>query len=599
MCGFANVKISRHANLQIGGSEKLYIFPELKILYLHIFKFSHLHIHSRIRTSANLQIMRGKVIGFAVFCCLILFNSCGRHTSGNNQVFHYNEPFGIATLDPAFAKNLSIIWAVHQLYNTLVQTDDDMNIVPSLAYRWDVSNDRKVYTFHLRPDVFFHDNDAFPNGKGRKFTAFDVEYSFNRLIDPATASSGAWIFNDRVDDKKGFKALNDSTFQLTLTQPFAPILGLLSMQYCCIVPKEVVIKYGPDFRNHPCGTGPFKFKTWEEGQAMILQKNENYFEKDSAGKPLPYLDGIKITFYDSKATEFLLFQQGELDFINDIDPSFKDEVLTKKGELRKDWQNKIILSKHSFLNTEYLGILTDSSNPLVKQSPLRIKQVRQAINYGFDRRKMIMYLYNSKGMPAESGFIPAGLPSFDSSVVKGYTYNPERARKLLAQAGFPDGEGLPEIKLLTIATYSDIGSFIARQLEEIGIRIQVEVVPKSLLLEQTAKSEALFFRGSWIADFPEAENYLSVFYGKNPAPPNYTRYNNPRFDALYDQAMVTQNDSLRYRLYRQMDQMVIDDAPVVPLWYDEVIRLVQPRVKGFKPNGLNLLELRRTWLERK
>jgi len=541
--------------------------------------------------------MKVKVKFFAVFLGVILINSCGRRTGGNKQVFHYNEATGIATLDPAGAKNQSIIWAIHQLYNTLVQTNESLNIVPSLAYRWSVSDDRKVYTFHLRPDVFFHDNAAFPNGKGRKLTADDVAWSFNRIIDPATASSGAWIFHGRVADEKGFKALNDSTFQLTLIAPFAPILGLLSMQYCSIVPKEVVARYGPDFRSHPCGTGPFKFVAWEEGQAMILRKNENYFERDSAGTPLPYLDGIKITFFDSKATEFLLFQQGELDFINDIDPSFKDEVLTKKGRLREDWQGKIVLSKHSYLNTEYLGILMDAGNPLANQSPLRNKLVRQAINYAFDRRKMIMYLYNSKGMPAESGFIPAGLPSFDSSVVKGYSYNPAKARELLAQAGFPDGEGLPEIKLLTIPTYSDIAGFIAKQAEESGIKIQVEVVPKSLLLEQTAKSQALFFRGSWIADFPEAENYLSVFYSKNPAPPNYTRYNNPHFDALYEQAMVTENDSLRYRLYRQMDQLIADDAPVVPLWYDEVIRLVQPRVQNFHPNGLNLLELRTTRLE--
>jgi len=543
--------------------------------------------------------MKDKVIFFAVFSGVILFNACGSRTSGNKQVFHYNEADGIATLDPAFSKNRSIIWAVHQLYNTLVETNDVLQIVPSLAYRWEVSDDRKVYTFHIRPGVFFHDNDAFPQGKGRKLTAFDVAYSYSRIIDPTTASSGAWIFNDRVDDKQGFKALDDSTFQLTLNSPFAPILGLLSMQYCSIVPQEVVAKYGADFRSHPCGTGPFKFKAWEEGQAMILQKNENYFERDSTGLPLPYLDGVKITFFDSKATEFLLFQQGELDFINDIDPSFKDEILTKKGELRKDWQHKIILSKHSYLNTEYLGILMEKDNPLVSNSPLRFKQVRQAINYGFDRRKLIMYLYNSKGMPAESGFIPAGLPSFDSSKVKGYYYNPAKARELLQAAGFPDGEGLPVIKLLTIATYSDIAGFIARQLEETGIKIQVEVVPKSLLLEQTAKSEALFFRGSWIADFPEAENYLSVFYSSNPAPPNYTRYHNAQFDALYEQAMITENDSLRYKLYQQMDQLVIDDAPVIPLWYDEVIRLVHPNVKQFQANGLNLLELRRTFMERK
>lgn len=546
----------------------------------------------------SFQYMKDKVIFFALgFLYVACFYSCGSHSGRNKQVFHYNEFSGIASLDPAFAKNQSVIWPVHQLYNTLVQTDDSLHIEPSLAWRWEVSADRRVYTFHLRNDVFFHDNDAFPHGRGRKLTAGDIEYSYKRLIDPATASSGAWIFNNRVKGPDAFKALDDSTFQLTLVTPFTPILGLLSMQYCSIVPHEVVKKYGNDFRSHPCGTGPFKFLTWEEGQALILAKNENYFERDSAGNRLPYLDGIKITFFDNKATEFLQFQQGTLDFINDIDASFKDEVLTKKGELRTEWQDKIVLSKHSYLNTEYLGILMDENNPLVKQSPLRIKQIRQAINYGFDRHKMIMYLYNSKGTPAESGFIPAGLPSFDAELVKGYTYDPARARALLAEAGFPDGKGLPVIKLLTIATYSDFASFIARQLEEIGIRLQVEIIPKSLLLEQTAKSEALFFRGSWIADFPEAENYLSVFYSKNPAPPNYTRYNNPRFDALYEQALVTENDSLRYALYRQMDKMIIEDAPVVTLWYDEVIRLVQPRVKGFHANALNLLELRTTRIE--
>ena len=543
--------------------------------------------------------MTGRSIFFILYLTVfILFNSCRRADKGNQQVFHYNEQTGIATLDPAFAKNQSIIWPVHQLFNTLVETDDHLNIVPSLAYRWDVSADRKTYTFHLRNDVFFHDNEAFPQGKGRKMIASDIVYSFRRLIDPATASSGAWIFNEKVEGENSFSALNDSTFQLVLISPFAPVLGLLSMQYCSIVPKEVVEKYGKDFRNHPCGTGPFYFKAWEEGQALILRKNDHYFERDSIGNPLPYLDGIKVTFYDSKATEFLLLRQGELDFINDIEASFKDEVLTKKGQLRKEWNGKLILSVHPYLNTEYLGIVVDTSNPMIKNSPLRLLKVRQAMNYGFDRRKLVMYLRNSLGIPAESGFIPEGFPCFDSSVVKGYHYDPDKARQLLTEAGYPGGKGLPVIKLLTIAIYSDMASFFARQLEEIGIPVQVEVIQKSLLLEQTAKSQAPFFRASWIADYPEAENYLSVFYSKNPAPPNYTRYNNPRFDVLYEKALKTENDSLRYRMYQQMDQMIINDAPVIPLWYDVVVRLTNPKIKGFVPNGLNLLELRKTYIQK-
>jgi oligopeptide transport system substrate-binding protein len=530
---------------------------------------------------------------FFIITCLL---SCNNNRSSTKQVFHYNESSNIATLDPAFAKNQSVMWAVHQLYNTLVETDDDLKIVPSLAKRWEVSADRLLYTFYLRNDVYFHDNDAFAGGKGRKMTAHDVEYSFKRIADKRTASSGAWIFNGRVDSVNGFHAVNDTVFQMRLSRLFTPLLGLLSMQYCSVVPKEVAEKYGRDFRNHPCGTGPFRFKTWEEGQALVLLKNENYFEKDSAGNRLPYLDALKTTFNNNKATEFLLFRQGKLDFINDIDASFKDEILNKKGMLKDQWKHHIVLSKHPYLNTEYLGILVDSTNRLIKNSPLRSRQVRQAINYGFDRRKMMMYLRNSIGIPAESGFVPAGLPSFDSSVVKGYTYQPARARQLLKEAGYPGGKDFPQVKLLTVAIYSELASFIAKELEGVGITVKVEVIQKGLLLEQTAKSEAPFYLGSWIADYPDAENYLGVFYGKNPAPPNYTRYHNSKYDALYENALSVSDDVERTKLYQQMDRMVIEDAPVVPLWYDEVIRLVQPSVKNFRPNGLNLLELRRVYI---
>jgi len=526
-----------------------------------------------------------------IYCCCI---GCKNHQHQDKKIFHYNETTGIASLDPAFAKNQSIMWPVHQLYSTLVEVDENMQIKPLLAKSWDISSDNLVFTFHLRTDVFFHDDDAFENGNGRKLTAGDVRYSFNRIMDKNTASPGAWIFNNRVDSIQPFTAINDSTFQLKLQRPFQPILGILSMQYCSIIPVEAVEKYGSNFRSHPVGTGPFAFVAWEEGQALVLKKNDQYFEKDESGQALPYLDGIKVTFFDSKATEFLEFQQRRLDFINDIEASFKDEVLTKTGNLKKEWAGKLVLQKHPYLNIEYFGILVDSNNALVKQSPLRLQKIRQAINVGFDRRKMMLYLRNSIGIAAESGFVPAGLPSYDTAVVKGYHYDPLKAKQLLAAAGFPNGSGLPAITLLTIPIYADLGSYIANELQQVGIKVQVETIQKSLLLEQTSKSQALFFRGSWIADYPDAENYLSVFYSKNPAPPNYTRYHNDAFDGLYEKAIAEKSDSLRYQLYQQMDQMLINDAPVVPLWYDMAIHLVHTNISGFVPNSLNLLELRKT-----
>jgi peptide/nickel transport system substrate-binding protein len=524
---------------------------------------------------------------------LLFFAGCRQNKTSDKKIFRYNETTGIASLDPAFAKNQSIMWAVHQLYSTLVEVDANAAIKPLLAKNWEFTADKKTIVFNLRTDIFFHDDAVFANSKGRRVVAEDVRYSLSRIIDASTASPGAWIFNNRVDTIRPFVAINDSTFQLNLLKPFHPILGILSMQYCSIVPKEAVDKYGIDFRRHAVGSGPFQFVAWEEGQALIMKKNDHYFEKDSTGQLLPYLDGIKVNFYDSKATEFLEFRQGRLDFINDIDASFKDEVLTKTGNLKKQWEGMLYLNKHPYLNIEYFGILHDSNNVLLKNSPLRFKKIRQAINYAINRKKMILYLRNSIGTAAESGFIPQGLPSFNAETVKGYNYDIEKAKQLLAEAGFPAGKGLPEIKLLTIPIYTNLATYVANELKQVGINVQVESVQKSLLLEQTSKSQALFFRGSWIADYPDAENYLSVFYSKNPAPPNYTRYKNPRFDKLYEQALQEENDSSRYELYRSMDRLIIEDAPVVPFWYDMAIHLVHNNVKGFYANSLNMLELRR------
>ncbi len=529
---------------------------------------------------------------FVLSAVILLCLSCKRKANSTN-VFYYNQPEGIRTLDPAFAKNQPVMWAVHQLYNTLLEVDSQLQVKSSLAKNWAISEDRLTYRFFLRNDIYFHDHESFANGKGRRLVAEDVVYSFNRIIDPAVASPGAWIFNGRVDTAQPFRAINDTIFELKLVRPCHPILGILSMQYASVVARETVEFYGKDFGRHPVGTGPFSFKSWDEGQSMILMKNEHYFERDIDGKKLPYIDAVKISFLDNKTAEFLEFRQGRLDFVNDIDANFKDEILSRNGELKKEWEGKITLQKHPYLNTEYLGFLCDTNNILLKNSPLRLKKVRQAMNYAIDKRKMMLYLRNSIGTPAEGGFVPLGMPGFEQGLVKGYVYDKPKALQLLAEAGFPGGKGLPVVKLLTVPVYAELGAFIARQFEECGIPVQVETVQRSTLLEQIANGQALFFRGSWIADYPDAENYLSVFYGENPVPPNNTRFSNKNYDELYRLALQETNDSIRIILNRKMDQLAIDEAPVIPLWYDMAIHLVQPNVNGFYPNALNLLELRK------
>ena len=425
------------------------------------------------------------------------FVSCSNHSSDSHKtVFRYNESAGITSLDPAYAKDQACIWVDNQIFNGLVQLDDDLSVIPCIAKSWTISNNGKLYTFHLHNDVYFHDDDLFPNGKGRRVVAADFVYSFNRIIDPKVASPGAWVFNNVADAKSdssfSFKAVNDSTLLIRLKNPFPPFIGLLSMQYCSVVPKEVVEHYGKEFRKHPIGTGPFYFKMWKEGIKLVLLKNEHYFETDDKQVHLPYLDAINVTFNADRQSAFLEFLKGNLDFMNSVDPSYKDELLTRSGHLNPKYSDKFNIITRPYLNTEYLGFMVDSLSPLFHSSPVRFKAVRQAINYGIDRNKMIKYLRNNIGTPGNYGMIPPGTPSFDSIEMKGYAYDPALAKKLLAEAGFPNGEGLGEITLSTDKNYLDICEFIQQQLGELGLKIKVDVNPSATLRSMIAKSEVAF-----------------------------------------------------------------------------------------------------------
>jgi oligopeptide transport system substrate-binding protein len=527
---------------------------------------------------------------------LLAFTSCTRDTSTSKKtVFNINLDEGLSSLDPAFSRNLYTIWMDNQLYNGLVQIDDSLKNRPCIAKSWEISPDGTLYTFHLRNDVYFQDDPLFKNGKGRKAVAADFVYSFGRLIDPKVASSGSWIFSDKVEGKNAFAAINDTTFQVKLKQPFPPFLSMLTAPYCSVVPHEVVDFYGKDFRQHPVGTGPFKFKYWKEGEVLVFLKNDHYWEKDKDGSALPHLDAIRATFIGDKQTAFMEFISKKLDFLNDIDGSYRDDILTKSGKITQKYKGKFILSTGPYLNTIYLGMLVDSSLAIVKSSPLRKLKIRQAINYAIDKQKMIKYLRNSMGTAGSAGFIPMGMPGFDAKEVKGYTYNPDKARQLLKEADYPDGTNLPPIVLHTTVGYRSLIEYVQGQLDRIGIKTSVEITQGASLRELIAKNGINFFYGTWIADYPDAENYLSVFYSKNKIPfgPNYTGFNNKHFDALFEQAYQEANDEKRYALYRQMDSLVMQQSPVVILYYDKRVNLYQNNISGYSVNAQNLLTLKK------
>jgi len=532
------------------------------------------------------------------FLLLFLLVGCAPHNHGDKMIFRYNESAGIATLDPAFAKDQSIIWGCRQLYNGLIQLDTSLQVQPCIAKRWEISPDGLTYTFFLRPDVMFHRSPLFGTPDStRCVVAQDFVYSFNRIVDPSVASPGAWVLADVV----GTEAKDDTTFVIRLKEPFSPFLSLLGMVYCSVVPHEVAEHYGKEFRSHPCGTGPFRFQYWKEGVKLVLRKNPNYFEYDTLQQSgnctitrLPYLDAVAVTFIVDRQTVFLEFVKGNLDFMNSLDASYKDEILNRDGTLKEKYASRIDLSSTPYLNTEYLGFNMDD-----RESPLHDRRIRQAINCGFDRRKMMQYLRNNIGMPGVGGFVPVGLPGFDSVPSYGYEYNPERAKQLLAQAGYPEGHGLPRLKLSTTSNYLDLCKYIQQQLGLIGFDIQVDVNPPAALREQIAQGKTAWFRGSWIADYPDAENYLSLFYSPNRAPagPNYTHFSSAAYDRLYLKARRETSPDRRQSLYRQMDSLIMQEAPVVVLYYDQILHFTHKNVHGLRSDAMNTLDLRRVRIE--
>lgn len=525
-------------------------------------------------------------VGFIFFSC-----KDSRNEERDHLVFRYNEHQNIASLDPAFARNASTIWATNQLFNGLVQLDDSLNIQPDIAKRWQINDTTNTYTFYLRDDVWFHKHHLFGKDSTRKVVAEDFVYSLNRLKDPRVASPGSWV----LSNVEHFYAVNDTVFEIQLSEPFPPFLGLLAMRYCSVVPREVVEHPENKFRSNPVGTGPFYFKLWEENIKLVFRKNNNYFETDKNGNPLPYLEAVSITFLPDKQSEFLQFVQGKLDFISGLDGSYRDELLTSDGRLRPDYENHVNLIKGPYLNTEFIALQTRSEKNMALQSPL----FRKALNYSFDRNIIITYLRNGIGAAGTSGIIPKGLPGFD--YIEGYNYHPEKARMLLEQYKQETGDQNPSLVLTTDSNYQDIFEYLQREFEKMGISTTIDVMPSSAIRQARADGSIDAFRSSWIADYPDAESYLSLFYSPNhtPAGPNYTFFENKVYDSLYAYAKTLVDIDDRKIIYKKMDSTMIQDAPIVPLYYDEAVRFVQKNVTGLGINPQNFLILKRVKKEKR
>lgn len=573
----------------------------------------------------------GLVLLSLLFVCCKKDNSDSKATftllkGGIKQggIFRTNLTSDISSLDPPRMAKQSEILVGQQIYEQLIELDHaTLQPIPELASRWEITPDGLTYTFHLRTDVHFHDNPCFPNGKGKRLTASDVKFSLTRSIDARAQSLGAEFFTScvlgarefydatieairkkeepRVKDVSGFIVQDDSTFIIRLKEPYAPFLYHLATSFASITCEEAVKYYGKTLSRNPVGTGAFVFVKWEDDREVVLKRNPKYWGRDSLGNPLPYLDGISFKFLKEMSAQFLEFQKGTFDESVGIPPEFVAKIFDANGNVQEPFKQYRLQSCPE-LRIDYIGMLyTDSL--------FRKTKLRQAFSWAIDRMKIVKYvLKNQVVLP--TGIVAQGIEGYDNRDLMQVDYNPEKAKAFLAEAGYPNGNGLPELTLHTFigAKYAynkEVAEAVQAMLQEIGVKVSVVQSEYSTHLQQAYLGQLRFFIGSWGADYPEPETFLNLVYGgvvprgkDEESYINLSRYSNPEFDTIFRQALKTSDEQKRYALYKQAEKIALDDAAILVCYHRLSYRFEQPYVRNYPINAMDRRDYREVWLDK-
>ncbi|HVA98233.1 MAG TPA: ABC transporter substrate-binding protein [Bacteroidia bacterium] len=570
---------------------------------------------------------------FYILITLGFLASCGGNSNENTDnrvakgnvsyggVFRMNEVEDFRSLYPLNVTEISGFHVASQIYEGLVKlSQSDLTVIPCIAQKWDVSPDAKTWTFYLRKNVYFQDDPCFPGGKGRPVTAADFKYCFDQLCTASPQNQlyqatfkgrvvGADEYYQSTVDKKplaggvsGVKVIDDYTLQITLKYPFAGFLNILTMPGCWLFPKEALDKYGIDMRVKCVGTGPFMVKEMKEGDAVVLTRNPKYWDVDEFGNQLPYLDAVKITFIKEKKSELLEFKQDHLEMVFQLPTEFIGDIMGDVQNAKK--VNNFNLQVIPAMSIFYYGF----QNQTV---PFNNKYVRQAFNYAIDREKIVNYTLQGEGIPGFYGIVPPAFSNYDYKDIKGYSFDPDKAKQLLAKGGYPNGKGFPKITLQTNSGGGDrniqIAEVIQKMLKEnLNIDVEINVMPFAQHLEALETGKATFWRTGWIADYPDPSDFLQLLYGADVPKTlseksylNSVRYVSPKFDSLYVKALRETDDTKRFELYKEADQVGIDDAAYMPIFYEEDYRLIQKYVKNFDINAMEYRDLEKVYFDKK
>jgi ABC-type transport system substrate-binding protein len=504
-----------------------------------------------------------------------------------------------------------------QVYDQILEglvkyNPNTLEIEPSLATKWDISEDGRIYTFTLRDDVYYQDDACFPDGKGRKMEAKDVIFTFENIYTKSTSNKaypnftntvkgGEEFYNGSAEEIAGVTT-DGNTVSIELMEPSSVFLQKLATIFCSIVPEESF--EGSEY--HPVGTGPFIYDKSSNSENVKLFRNENFYLKDKDGNQLPYLDSVMYVYIEHPDDKMDKFWEGGLTYVPTVPITSVSEVLEERIEDFESNPPKYMLLSNPQLSTTYLEFN-------MKTPVLQNQKVRKAINLAINRKKLVEKIMKNQAYEiGKFGITPPvtkifGDYDFEGIEDVGYVYNPEEAKKLLAEAGYPGGAGFPSLSM-QFRLGNDhylVASEIQNQLRSVlNINLDIEGVEFNQLMENQAAGNADIFRSTWFGDYPNPQTFLLNAYGKivpeNPNDPSYmnsSRYVNPAFDEAFERGSATENKEESNLAYAEAEKILMDDAPFIILWYGEDLMLLQSEVRDLETNGMRYLDLRSVYFK--
>ena len=577
----------------------------------------------------------GKIFFFSFICFLSL--SCGgdknskesdemlRQAEGGvffGGVFRINESEYIKNLFPHNITDAYSYRVASQIYEGLFKfSPETLEVIRGLVEDYQVDETGTIYTLQLKKGIFFHDNPCFNDGKGREMKANDVKYCFTKLCTNSINNQNFSIFkgilkgadeyyaastgNKKPDfEVQGIHVKDEYTIELELIEPNSLLIVNLSRPACFIYPKEAEDKYGIDMRINAVGTGPFSINVddVEEDISIILKKNPNYHLKDEFGNQLPYLDAISIQFIKDKKTELFEFRKGNLDMIYRLPTEYIIEILEETMPGANGEYSQFQLQRSPEMMTQFLTLNN-------QKGVFKNKYVRKAFNFAIDRTTILDFVLNGEGYaPGNHGITPPVFSNYNIESIKGYKLNIDSARYYLNKAGYGEGRGFPTLQFLLNAEgerNTNVAVEIQKQLKDhINVDVELQILPFAQLLEKSYSGEYNILRAAWVADFPSPENFLWIFSSKDvpnsldeASYPNVARYINKNFDKDYESALKAKTIREANEYFRKAEMQLMEDAPVIILWYDEGYRLIQSFVKNFPNNPMQYRDLGKVYFE--